>query len=74
MALAAADGTADERLAASLGVHRMTVLLWRGRFERERPAGLADAPRPGREPVYDRAARDRVAAATPEPPPVGTTH
>jgi len=60
MAFAAADGAANERIAASLGIHRMTALPWRGRFERERPAGLADAPRPGREPVYDRAARDRV--------------
>ena len=72
--LAAADGTANERIAAELGVHRMTVLLWRGRFERERMAGLADAPRPGREPTYDRAARDRVIAFTLEPPPFGTTH
>lgn len=52
----------------------MTVLLWRGRFLRERMAGLADAPRPGREPTYDRAARDRVIAFTLEPPPFGTTH
>jgi len=52
----------------------MTVLLWRGRFERERMAGLADARRPGREPTYDRVARDRVIALTLEPPPVGTTH
>ena len=58
--LAAAEGTANERIAAQLGVHRMTVLLWRGRFERDRLAGLDDAPRPGREPTYDRAARDRV--------------
>ena len=72
--LAAADGTANERIAADLGVHRMTVLLWRGRFERERMAGLADARRPGREPTYDRAARDRVIALTLEPPPQGTTH
>ena len=71
--LAAASGTANERIAARLGVQRMTVLLWRGRFERERMAGLADAPRPGREPTYDRAARDRVIAFTLEPPPFGTT-
>jgi transposase len=72
--LAAADGTANERIAAQLGVHRMTVLLWRGRFLRERMAGLTDAPRPGREPTYDRAARDRVIALTLEPPPAGSTH
>jgi transposase len=72
--LAAADGVANERIAADLGVHKMTVLLWRGRFERDRLAGLGDAPRPGREPVYDRAARDRVIALTLEPPPDGVTH
>jgi hypothetical protein len=72
--LAAADGTASERIAAELGVHRMTVLLWRGRFERERLAGLDDAHRPGREPTHDRAARDRVIALPLEPPPEGVTH
>ena len=72
--LAAADGTANEQIAARLGVHRMTVLLWRGRFERDRMAGLADAPRPGRQPTYDQAARDRVIALTLEPPPARMTH
>jgi len=72
--LAAAEGTANERIATQVGVNRMTVLLWRGRFETDRLAGLADAPRPGREPVYDRAARDRVIALTLEPPPEGVTH
>jgi transposase len=72
--LAAATGIANERIAAELRVDRNTVLLWRGRFLRERMAGLADAPRPGREPTYGRAARDRVIAFTLEPPPFGTTH
>ena len=72
--LRAADGIANERIADELGVNKMTVLLWRGRFERDRLAGLADAPRPGREPVYDRAARDRVIALTLSGPPPGTTH
>jgi transposase len=72
--LAAADGMANERIAAELGVHKMTVLLWRGRFARERLAGLADAPRPGRVATYGRADRDRVIALALEPPPEGTTH
>ncbi len=72
--LRAADGVANERIAAELGVNKMTILLWRGRFERDRLAGLADAPRPGREPRYDRAARDRVIALTLSEPPPGTTH
>lgn len=72
--LRAADGVANERIAAELGVNKMTVLLWRGRFERERLAGLRDAARPGREPIYDRAARDRVIALTLAEPPPGRTH
>lgn len=72
--LAAADGIASERIADGLGVHKMTVLLWRGRFARARLAGLADAPRPGRVPTYGRADRDRVIALTLEPPTDGTTH
>ena len=72
--LAAADGMANERIAAQLGVHKMTVLLWRVRFSRQRLAGLADAPRPGRAPTYGRAERDRIIALTLEPPTDGTTH
>ena len=72
--LAAADGVANERIAADLGVHKMTVLLWRQRFACSRRAGLADAPRPGRAPTYGRGERDRVIALTLEPPPDGTTH
>ena len=72
--LRAAYGVANERIADDLGVNKMTVLLWRGRFERDRLAGLSDAPRPGREPVYDWAARDRVIALTLSEPPDGTTH
>jgi transposase len=72
--LAAADGVANERIAAELGVHKMTVLLWRGRFARDRLAGLLDALRPGRAPTYGRADRDRVIALTLEPPPDGSTH
>jgi transposase len=72
--LAAADGMANERIAAEVGVHKMTVLLWRGRFARERLPGLHDAPRPGRAPTYGRAERDRVIALTLELPPDGTTH
>ena len=70
----AADGVANKRIAAELGVNLMTVLLWRRRFEAERLAGLADEPRPGRPPTYQRADRDRVIALTLEPPPDGTTH
>jgi transposase len=72
--LRAADGVANERIAAELGVDKMTVLLWRRRFEAERLDGLADAPRPGRPMTYGRAERDRVIALTLEPPPDGASH
>jgi transposase len=72
--LRAADGVANERIAAELGVDKMTVLLWRRRFEAKRTAGLADAPRPGRARTYGRAERDWVIALTLEPPPEGVTH
>src|SRR5512134_2481496 len=62
--LRAADGAANEHIAAELGVDKMTVLLWRRRFEVERLAGLADAPRPGRPTTYTREDRDRVIALT----------
>jgi transposase len=72
--LRAADGAANERIAAELGVDKMTVLLWRRRFEAERLGGLADAPRSGRPTTYGREERDRVIAQTLEPPPEGVTH
>jgi len=70
----AADGVANKRIAAELGVNLMIVRLWRRRFETERLAGLRDAPRSGRTPTYTGADRDRVIALTLEPPPDGTTH
>jgi len=72
--LRAADGRPNRTIAVELAVSPMTILLWRRRFEARRLAGLGDAPRPGREPTYDRAARDRVIALTLEQPPDGTTH
>src|SRR5664279_5556147 len=59
--LRAADGRPNRAIADELSVSPMTILLWRRRFETQRLAGLRDAPRPGREPTYDRAARARVA-------------
>ena len=72
--LGAADGVANKRIAANLGVTLMTVLLWRRRFETDRLAGLGDAPRSGRPLVYERGERDRIIALTLEPTTDGTTH
>jgi transposase len=72
--LRAAEGQPNNRIAAELHVAPMTVLLWRRRFERDRLAGLRDAPRPGRERVYSRARRDQVIALTLSAPPAGLSH
>jgi transposase len=62
--LRAASGTPNEAIADELSISPTTVLLWRRRFESERLAGLGDASRSGRPPVYDRETRDRVIAET----------
>ena len=41
-------GVSDERVAANIGVSRMTVQVWRRRFAGDRLAGLSDRARPGR--------------------------
>src|ERR1035438_50716 len=47
--LGVADGVPNPRLARQLSTNRMTVLLWRRRFEQEGLSGiLADRPRSGR--------------------------
>jgi transposase len=72
--LRAADGVANERIAAELGVALMTVKLWRRRYAEAGLAGLADASRPGRPARYSRSDRERVIALTLSAPPAGTTH
>lgn len=62
--LRAAEGVANERIASELGVDKMTVLLWRRRFEADRLAGLTDAPRPGRPPALTASS---VTASSPSP-------
>src|SRR6266576_2005668 len=46
--LGLAGGAAGCQVAADLGVTEATVGKWRGRFARDRLAGLADGARPGR--------------------------
>jgi transposase len=46
--LTAAEGVANARIAADLGLHIDTVRKWRRRFYQRRLAGLADLPRSGR--------------------------
>ena len=58
--LAAAAGSTNAAIAAQVGVHVDTVRKWRHRFAAARLAGLKDAPRSGRPPVFT--AADRVEA------------
>jgi len=50
-----ADGVPGTDIARLLGVHVVTVQLWRRRFDCENPVDkLADAPRSGRPPSLSR--------------------
>src|SRR6266699_3819787 len=66
--LAAAAGSTNAAIAAQVGVHVDTVRKWRRRFAAAGLAGLADAPRSGRPPVFtatDRAEAIALACALP---------
>jgi hypothetical protein len=52
MILMAAQGSANDQIAASLSVPRQIVSKWRKRFFEERLAGLEDEPRTGRPPSF----------------------
>ncbi len=52
MILLAAEGQANDDIAAALSVGRDVASLWRKRFFHERLAGLEERPRPGRPPVF----------------------
>ena len=52
MILLAAEGHANDEIAAALSIGRDVVSLWRKRFFDERMAGLEERPRPGRPRVF----------------------
>jgi transposase len=60
--LLAADGAANAAIADELDVCVDTARKWRARFHAKGIDGLADAPRPGRPPIYTPADRARVTA------------
>lgn len=71
----AADGIANQNIAAALGVSRPTVQLWRERFLSLRVEGLEkDAPRPGRIPSISEKKVRAVVEATLHTTPPGATH
>jgi transposase len=66
--LAAAAGGTNAAIAAQVGVHVDTARKWRRRFAAAGLAGLKDAPRSGRPPVFtaaDRAEAVALACALP---------
>lgn len=72
--LAAREGQTNEAIAASVGLDRRSVALWRRRFADERLAGLEDRPRAGRPPTYSDADRLRVIETACTQTPEAETH
>ena len=72
--LAVAAGESYAALSARLGVSTTTLTRWRKRFERQRVAGLHDAPRSGRGDRVSPALEAKVLALTQQPPPAPLTH
>jgi transposase len=73
--LMAAQGRQNKDIAASLGVSRPTVQLWRERFLALRLTGLEkDAPRPGRNPRIPLSKINAVVQATLHTTPRCATH
>jgi transposase len=66
--LAAADGASNAGIARDLGVCIDTVRKWRGRYARDRLAGLADARRPGRPRRFNAVQRAQATAIACELP------
>jgi transposase len=69
--LEAAEGWGTRDIARELDTTPTTVSLWRGRFARERLAGLEDLPRSGAPPVYGAETDKRIRAILDQPPPRG---
>ena len=69
--LSAADGVPSNEIAKELCTRPATVSQWRGRFARSGMAGLLDAPRPGKKPVYTDDTERRILAKLDEKPPTG---
>ena len=72
--LACSRGGSDTGIAKELGVYRMTIAKWRGRFLKLGVDGLLDEPRPGAPRKISDADVERVIAKTLETKPRGATH
>ena len=73
--LMAADGAANNRIAAALGVSRTTVIAWRRRFAEGGPDALTrTAPGRGRKRIITAEKVKRIIDATLHTTPPGATH
>jgi len=72
--LLAADGVANEVIAAAVSTSKPSVLKWRARFEQAGVDGLDDAPGRGRRPIYGQDFVEKVVSTTLREPPPGVTH
>ena len=72
--LGGAAGQSNTELAERLGVTRMTVAKWRGRFVRDGVEGLLDEPRPGRPRTIGDEKVEEVITKTLESTPRDATH
>jgi transposase len=69
--LEAAEGWGTRDIARELDTTPTTVSLWRGRFARERLAGLEDLPRSGPPRIYGEETDRRIREVLEKPPPKG---
>ena len=75
IALLAAAGVANSRIAREVGVSRPTVTLWRQRFLQGGPGALTEiAPGRGRRVTYGADRVNQVVEATTQAHPPGATH
>lgn len=72
--LLAAAGRLSKEICQELGVPEKTICKWRGRFAKERLAGIEqDAPRGGRTPVVRRDVEAEIIRKTTQETPVNAT-
>ena len=75
IALLAADGAANNRIAMELGTTRTTVILWRRRFQEGGVDALTDIqPGRGRRPLYGPERIADIVKVTTQTKPQGATH
>jgi transposase len=72
--LAAAEGRANEAIAADLAITAHTVGKWRRRFSEQGPDGLLDEPRPGAPRTIGDDIVEAVVVKTLESKPTDATH